>query len=274
MNKQLKSAIYGLAVADAVGVPGEFLERGSYRIDSMVGGGMHGQPAGTFSDDTSMTLACCRSLRCKHKQIDLDDMRKRFCAWRDKGEFAVAGRVFDIGTTVASALCEGVGMKGERSCGNGSLMRIIPLAFVPGVTNEQIAQVSAITHAHPLCMEGCVLYVRLAQELAAGVSVRDAIVNMPACGRYERLPRIADVPLDDIRSFGFIVDTFEAALWALVYTDSYRDCVLTCANMGHDTDTVAAVAGGLAGIVYGYDAIPAEWIDGLRGKDIIERCLW
>lgn len=240
----------------------------------MTSGGFHNQPAGTFSDDTSMALACCDSLRCKRQRIDIDDMRKRFNAWRNQGSHAVERRVFDIGTTVANALCEGRGMTGERSCGNGSLMRIAPLAFVPDVTDEQIAQVSSITHAHPLCTEGCVLYVRLAQRLIQGDDLRCAVSQMPATGRFDRLKHVGELELDEIMSGGFIVETFEAALWALTHTNTYRDCVLACVNMGHDTDTVAAIAGALAGIVYGYDAIPHEWIEGLRGKDIIDKCLW
>lgn len=109
MNNQLKSAVYGLAVADALGVPGEFRRRGTYRIDGMVGGGAHDQPAGTFSDDTSMALACCDSLRCNQGLVDTEDMRARFRAWRDTGRYAVAGRVFDIGITVSNALSRGRG---------------------------------------------------------------------------------------------------------------------------------------------------------------------
>lgn len=274
MNNQLKGAVYGLAVADALGVPGEFQRRGTYRIDGMVSGGAHDQPAGTFSDDTSMALACCDSLRCNQGRVDTEDMRTRFRAWRDTGRYAVAGRVFDIGITVSNALSRGRGLDGERSCGNGSLMRIAPLAFAPGVTDDEIRRVSAITHAHPVCEEGCVLYVRLAQQLASGADPRDAVAALPASGRYERLPHVAELDLDAISSSGYIVHTFEAALWALVHTESYRDCALACANMGDDTDTVAAVAGALAGIVYGFDAIPSEWIDALRGHEIIDACLW
>lgn len=274
MSTHLLNAIYGLAVADALGVPGEFKARGTYQTTGMHGGGFHAQPAGTFSDDTSMTLACCDSLKHTNLHVDVDDMRARFCDWWHEGAYAIDGCVFDIGSTVAQALAEGRGLAGERSCGNGSLMRIVPLAFVPNITNEEIKAVSAITHAHPLCMEGCVLYVRLAQQLVAGADPRKAIRALPAQGAFELLPHVEELSLETISSSGYVVDTLEAALWALVHTNSYRDCVLACVNMGRDTDTVAAVAGALAGIVYGYDGIPREWLRALRGKEIIEGCLW
>ncbi|MGN0298804.1 MAG: ADP-ribosylglycohydrolase family protein, partial [Lachnospiraceae bacterium] len=69
-----------------------------------------------------------------------------------------------------------------------------------------------------------------------------------------------------------VVETLEAALWSLLNTDNYRDCILKAVNLGHDTDTVAAVAGGLAGLAYGLDGIPASWLESLKGKNIIDRC--
>lgn len=273
MERTLRDAIYGMAVADALGVPGEFRSRGTYRIEGMVSGGAHRQPAGTFSDDTSMALASCDSIR-ELGHVDCEDMREKFVAWWREGAYAVNGITFDIGNTVAAALAEGCGRDGDWSNGNGSLMRIIPLAFVDGITDEEIDAVSAITHAHEVSTHACVLYVRLAQELLAGVSVADALAKLDEGHPYGRLRDIADVSLDEIRSTGYVVHTLEAALWALATTDNYADCVLVCVNMGDDTDTVAAVAGGLAGIVYGLEGIPAEWIEALRGKEIIEACLF
>lgn len=272
LNRTAKDAVYGLAVGDALGVPCEFRLRGEYRIDGMVGHGSHNMPAGTFSDDTSLTLATCDSLRVKGR-IDVEDMRRRFSLWMDEGAYTADGIMFDIGNATANALVEGSGRTGFRENGNGSLMRIIPLAFVDGVTDAQIEEVSAITHAHEISRRGCVMYVRLAQDLLSGTPVRQAIAKLDAREPYERLRTIADAPLDDVSSSGYVVHTFEAALWALANTESYAECVLALANMGGDADTVAAVGGALAGIVHGYDAIPGEWIDALRGKDVIDAVL-
>lgn len=272
-NKQLRDAVYGLAVGDALGVPCEFLWRGEFHVEGMIGGGTHNKPAGTFSDDTAMTLATCDSIRIKRGRVNLADMRKRFCDWRYDGKYTVDG-LFDIGNTTISALTEGRGMRGINDNGNGSLMRIAPLAFVKDANDQMVREVSAITHAHDIACTGCVIYVNLLRDLASGISVTEAVDKLPDEGTFGRLRGIASVPLEDISSSGYVVDTFEAAVWALANTGSYAECVLALANMGRDADTVAAVGGALAGVVYGYDAIPEEWLETLRGKEIIERCLF
>lgn len=85
---------------------------------------------------------------------------------------------------------------------------------------------------------------------------------------------MAALPEDSVRSGGFVLDTERAAYRCLLTTGSYRDCVLAAVNLGDDTDTTAAVAGALAGIAYGMEGIPAEWLDALLGKDVIEACLF
>ena len=273
-NPQLRSAVYGAAVGDALGVPYEFRAGGTFECTGMVGHGSHDVPAGTFSDDTSMTLATCDSLRATGGAVDVDDMRRRFIAWMEQGAYAIDGRVFDIGGTTAAALRAGVGAAGEHDNGNGSLMRILPLAFTDA-TDDQIAQVSAITHAHSTSRRACVTYVHLARDLAAGMSVADAIAHIEdTAAPFTRLHGIAKLPRNEIRSSGYVVDTLEAALWCLATTTSYLDCVRAAVNLGEDTDTVAAVAGGLAAIVYGENGIPSSWLDTLRSRDIIDRCLF
>jgi ADP-ribosyl-[dinitrogen reductase] hydrolase len=263
----LKDAIYGLAIGDALGVPYEFMPRGSFKACGMDGYGTHNMPAGTFSDDTSLTLATCDSIK-QCKQINIDHMRNCFKDWYMHGKYAVDGEVFDVGNTTAQAIIKGHGLNSEYSNGNGSLMRIIPLAFIDNITNDEIEAVSAITHAHEVSKSICVLYVRFAIDLISGSSIRDAMKKLPK--EYQ----VASLPLEEIGSSGYVVDTFKASLWALANTNTFKDCVLEAVNMGDDTDTTAAVAGALAGIVYGFKAIPKEWINALRGKDIIELCLF
>ena len=269
-NNQLKSAIYGLAVADAVGVPYEFKQRGSFTATDMVGFGSYYQPKGTWSDDTSMTIATCDSIK-ECGCIDTADMLTRFRAWAKHGEYAIGKKVFDIGITTASALHSGVGRSDERSNGNGSLMRILPLAFTNASTDE-IEAVSAITHAHEISKAACVCYVEIARELLKGKPLKSIleIIDSP----FERIRGIAALDEAEIKSGGYVVSTLEAALWAVATTASYRDAVLKAVNLGDDTDTVGAVAGGLAGIIYGTEGIPEEWINSLRGTEIIESCLF
>lgn len=275
-RRTLRDAVYGVAVGDALGVPVEFRARDSYRIEGMVGDGTYEKPAGTFSDDTSLTLATANSIRICGG-IDTDDMRERYRAWLEDGAYVVDGDVFDVGRTTASALRAGHGLDGERDNGNGSLMRAVPLAFVDGITDAQIEAVSAITHAHTIAKRACVIYVRLAQRLLAGASVAEVIgaIGERGCAKpFERLPNIASFSRDEISSTGYVVDTLEAALWCLATTDTFEDAVLAAVNLGEDTDTVGAVTGGLAGIVYGYDAIPGAWVGALRGRGIMEACLF
>ena len=270
----LRDAVYGAAVGDALGVPYEFKGREAFTCTDMVGYGTHNQPAGTFSDDTSMMLALCDSLRELGGQVDKHDIRERFARWLNHGDYTPDGIVFDCGLTVSRALARGHGCNGERDNGNGSLMRTIPLAFVDA-SNRQIRDVSAITHGHKISCDACVCFVRVAQALMQGVELREAIrANAPGGEAFEFLADVLDWPESRVRSGGFVLDTLGAAFWCLANTASYEECVLKAVNLGEDTDTTACVAGALAGIVYGYDAIPASWIETLRAKDLIEDCLF
>lgn len=274
MNKKLKEAIYGLAVGDALGVPFEFKERLTFHCNDMVGNGTHKQPIGTWSDDTSMTLATCDSIK-NFGSINCDDIRSRFEKWLFNNQYTPFGKVFDCGFTCSEAIYNKEGFNDIMSNGNGSLMRILPLAFIPGISDEQIKDVSAITHAHDISKEGCLIYVRIAQGLIKGNDLSkliDKIVYENSI--YKRLRYINSIQENQIKSTGYIVDTLEAAIWCILHTDNYKDCVLKAVNLGGDTDTIAAVAGGLAGIIYGYNNIPMEWINNLQAKNIIDSCLF
>ena len=260
----VRDCVYGQAVGDALGVPYEGLARDAFACAGMVGFGAHRKPVGTWSDDTSLALALCDSIRACGR-IDCADVRARFLSWFNEGAYTVDG-TFGVGNTTARALIEGAGRAGERDNGNGSLMRTVPLAFTEA-TDEQVRAVSAITHAHPLSTEACVEAVLFARLLAAGAGPREA-----AGAVWEE--DVAAAPREAVPSGGFVRDTLRAAVWCLLTTGTFAECVLSAVNLGGDTDTTAAVAGAFAGIVYGARGIPAEWLATLRGKDIIERCLF
>ena len=260
--------ILGVAVGDALGVPVEFKARGTFHVTGMQGYGTHNQPAGTWSDDTSLTLALADNLLAGGDKPDLESIAWGFTEWYDTAAYTPHGKVFDIGNATAKAikrLKDGVdpekaGGAGERDNGNGSLMRIAPLAFTDATDNE-IREVSAITHAHRTSTDACIIFVELMRNVMNGA--------LPS-----RALHLKGVPEQEIRSGGFVRDTLKAATWCFVNTTSYEDCVLVAVNLGDDTDTTAAVAGALAGTVYGIDAIPQEWTDALRGKELIEQCLF
>ena len=253
----LKSAIYGLAVGDALGVPFEFKKRGTFTCNGMTGYGTWDQAPGTWSDDTSMTLGTLDSIK-ETGRIDCEDMRRRFCDWLHRDAYTAGGETFDVGTTTRIALERGQGLDDYHANGNGSLMRILPWAFT-NATDEEIRAVSAITYAHKISADACVDYVHLARQLIRKEPVaRDEIKNKS---------------VDDIQSTGFVWHTLEASIWCLLNTTSYTEAVLTAVNLGDDTDTTAAVVGGLAGIKYGFDSIPKEWTCELKNKGLIDSIL-
>ena len=307
----IASGIFGTAVADAVGVPAEFKSREELRarpITDIIGGGAHQQVAGTWSDDTSMALCLAFSI-AERNGIDADDIMKRFCDWYEKGAYSPHGECFDIGMTVTKALrryAEGVpaeecGGAGVLDNGNGSLMRILPLVYHlmarygAHFTEHDEAMwlidlVSSLTHRHPISRVACGIYLCIAARLLLGDAVPDAVqrgidtaldgysshdeykAGLDCWARIRDASAFAALPEDEIRSGGYVVDTLEAALWCLLNTDNYRDCVLKAVNLGSDTDTVAAVVGGLAGIHYGLDGIPSGWMNALQGKKMLIDC--
>lgn len=299
MGIDVKSGIFGLAVADALGVPVEFKERAALREDpvtDMRGQGTHHQPKGTWSDDTSMTL--CLAVSLSSGGIDYDDIMDKFCRWWIGGEYTPHGYAFDIGGATGRALSRFrertppllCGGRTERDNGNGALMRILPAAYIAqSLPMEKcmdiVHSLTMLTHAHPRALIASGIFVRICIALLNRQSRANAISQaIDECRsyymagdhadelrHYERLmDGVAGLPEKEIRSSGYVVDTLEAAVWCLLSTGSYRECVLRAVNLGDDTDTVGAVAGGMAGIFYGYAHIPSEWVQALARADIIE----
>ena len=302
VTTKFEDAMYGFVIADALGVPAEFKSRNSLSkspITDMVGYGTHNVPEGTWSDDTSMVLATQDSIN-KCGKIDYDDIMNRFAAWYKKGEYTTDGKVFDIGITTSNAIrnyssgkkalkCGGTG---ERDNGNGSLMRMIPVAFYihdNGITDERvemIGNVSALTHAHDISKLGCLIYCDYVNELLNGKSKMAALISVRGndytkyfskdiVSKYDKVLRgnLANLSEKEISSSGYVVDTLTAAIWCLLTTNKYEDAVLKAVNLGEDTDTVAAVCGSLAGIVYTKKNIPGNWIEKLKNRDLLNNII-
>lgn len=305
LKETIRTAILGHAVGDALGVPVEFKPRGdlaAHPVTQMMGFGSYDVPAGTWSDDTSMTLATLDSLS---RDLDYRDLMERFCRWANDAEYTPYHEVFNMGIATRNALLKYLkgeadpvhcGGSGEHDNGNGSLMRILPAAIwvwvkftgnVPCVgALDVIHQVSALTHAHPRSQMACGIFAFIVHALLsspqksavtaalqrAGAHYRSDAGFQQEAGHFSRLfsEAFTTLPEEEIQSSGYVVDTLEAAVWCLMTTDSYRACVLKAVNLGSDTNTVAAIAGGLAGILYGPDAIPREWLDTLARRQYIE----
>ncbi|MBW4557202.1 MAG: ADP-ribosylglycohydrolase family protein [Trichormus sp. ATA11-4-KO1] len=293
------SGLMGLCVGDALGVPVEFTsraERVKSPVTTMLGYGTWNQPPGTWSDDSSLTFCLAESL-CRG--YSLDAIANSFWRWYKQAYWTARGDLFDIGQTTHAAIMrlkQGIlphqaGGKVENSNGNGSLMRILPMAYCHKIVtfNELMARVhdvSAITHAHARSQMACGIYISIAVALLEGAnpqaaylqglekiqsiySEREYILEKPHFGRVFS-GEIAKLPVEEINSGGYVIDTLESSLWCLLNSSSYSETVLKAINLGGDTDTTAAVVGGLAGIYYGVENIPQAWINQIaRKQDII-----
>ena len=298
-----KAVVVGHAVGDALGVPVEFSKREELDKNPVVDMRAYGtfrMPKGAFSDDTSMSLCALDVLG--GDKINFDRVMENFGKWYYEGAFTPTGETFDVGNTCSFAIenyffgkksWRECGMKGERDNGNGSLMRIHPFALhayrlnTDEKTKIRIVELaSSLTHAHERALIGCGIYSFLLWELldrpclesiVSGLKTAEAYYrNRAESEKYRRvfsfanLETVRRVEREDIRSSGYIVDSLEAAVWCLLTTSSYRACVLKAVNLGGDTDSVAAIAGGLAGALYGYERIPREWRESLLKREEIE----
>jgi ADP-ribosyl-[dinitrogen reductase] hydrolase len=303
--------LLGLTVGDALGVPVEFLKRHVLEqnpVTTMIGGGMHRQIPGTWSDDGS--LALCLADAMAKEPFTLKAIADNFEAWFDKAFWSARGTVFDVGIATQQAILEIKknptkpelsGGFDVRSNGNGSLMRILPLAlFTHNLPVDErfiwTKNVSSITHMHIRSVMACFIYLELARHLLNGFELKEAlqkvrqdlpeyfitqkqivteevelfhrILNLKV-GIYDVQP-IETLSITEINSSGYVISTLEASIWCLLNTSNYKDAVLKAVNLGDDTDTTACVTGGLAGIMYGSNTIPAEWLKVLARRDDIE----
>ncbi len=276
MDRKLYDAVMGFAIGDALGVPFEFRQRGHFTCTGMVGYGSHGQPLGTWSDDTSMMLATMASLKKNGGKVVTNDIRDNYRDWLIRGLYTANGDVFDVGNLTERALREWQPGRSERDNGNGSLMRSLPLAFVD-CTDDDVRNVSAITHAHWISKEACVIYVNVAARLLEGEDISDIIPTLRYIKPFDRLKQIDRCGRGQIRSTGYVVDTLEAVLWSVSHRGDwekgFKQDVLHAVNLGDDTDTVGALTGGLAGIIYGIDEA-RDWMNLLVNRQEIIKWMW
>jgi ADP-ribosylglycohydrolase len=309
MENSVKAGIFGVCIGDALGVPVEFRSREQLKrspVTNMRALGTHHQPLGTWSDDGSLTLCLADSL-CNG--YHLEDIALKFLQWYNAEIWTPHGRVFDIGIATSQAihriskgtspaLCGG---SSEFDNGNGSLMRILPLLFYikefPIEKRFRITKdVSCITHGHIRSTLACFIYLELALEIlkeknkwdayrGMQKTVREFLEHNPVCSQNEinKFHRILEIkvgeydlaPLhtlreEEISSSGYVLHSLEASLWCFLNSESYSEAVLKAVNLGEDTDTTGAITGGIAGIYYGFENIPKDWVSELVRKDDIE----
>jgi len=300
MENTVKAGILGLCIGDALGVPVEFKKREDLKKSPVTGYLEYmswNQPKGTWSDDSSLTLCLADELT---KGYDLEKIGQSFVRWNKYGHWTAHGRLFDIGGTTRHSIArlikgESARFSGnifEEDNGNGSLMRILPLAFY--LKDEEnieklyqtVKEVSAITHGHFRSVFACFIYIVFTIQLIKRRTKEEAYVyTQEVASKYAELQgfnpvevklfsrilknNISSYPEDEIKSSGYVLHSLEASLWCFMNSESYSEAVLKAVNLGEDTDTTGAITGGIAGIYYGFENIPQEWIAELVKKDDI-----
>lgn len=294
MTERYRGCLLGLAVGDAIGTTLEFKPPGTFTpIEDMVGGGPFNLAPGQWTDDTSMALCLAESLT-KREGFDPIDQLTRYCRWWRKGHLSSTGRCFDIGSTVQSALMEFertrqpyCGSTDPRSAGNGSLMRLAPVALFyspkPQEAIEKCGESSRTTHGAIACVDACRYFGGLLVGAINGASKEELLSEhySPVPGFWEENPLAPEIDEIAVGSFkhrqppeikgtGYVVESLEAALWAFHRSNSFKEGCLMAVNLGDDADTTGAVYGQIAGAFYGEQGVPESWRLRLAKRELIE----
>jgi ADP-ribosyl-[dinitrogen reductase] hydrolase len=290
-GERIAGGIYGALVGDALGVPVEFSDRSARDADpvaEMRAWGTWRQPAGTWSDDGALMLCTAEGLVSSYSP---EEIGRLFVRWMKYSHWTARDSVFDIGGATLTALeridsgvpAASSGMTEVDQNGNGSLMRILPVAlrFAFSLSDyalvERAMEVSRITHAHPRSQLACAFYCLISARVLHGETIEEAYLHAidriePALRKFESERKVfgrilsGRIPLlsrSEIKSSGYVVDTLEASLWCALNFTEFHTAVLEAVNLGGDTDTTGCVTGGLVGILHGRAAIPKLWIDSL-----------
>jgi len=302
LESRLLGGLWGAIIGDTLGVPVEFVSRENVRknpITGMRGYGTFNLPPGSWSDDSSLLLCTVESLI---GGFDTDRMGHLFINWLNEGYWTPHGDTFDVGKSTLHSIRritkgvapEEAGGRTEYDNGNGSLMRIMPVGifFAKHPIEELLDAVhraSSLTHRHPRTLMACGFYCLMVHSLLKGSSPEEAYKYAieQAMIHYSKLPfaeehghfdrifsgLMGSVPETAIKSGGYVIHTLEASVWCLLTTSSFQDAVLKAINLGEDADTTGCVTGGLAGLYYGLNSIPKDWLNAIARKDDIGKIL-
>ncbi len=275
MNELIRAqgCLVGLAVGDAVGTTLEFKPPGSFEpITDMVGGGPFQLRAGQWTDDTSMALCLGHSLVYR-QGFHAEDQMNRYCNWWDHGYMSSTGHCFDIGNTVASALQKYrqdgnpfAGSVSPDSAGNGSLMRLAPIAIFYHGSEELLhyaGESSRTTHGAAECIDACRYFASLLSAAISGFS-KNSLRELSYSASTDSVSKLVSgeyltKSVAEIKGSGYVIQSLKAALWCFYHSESFSEAILMAANLGDDADTTAAICGQLAGAYYCLDGIPESW---------------
>jgi ADP-ribosyl-[dinitrogen reductase] hydrolase len=294
-RSRYRGSLLGLAAGDALGTTVEFKAPGTFApLKDIIGGGPFHLETGQWTDDTSMALCLAESfVQCNG--FDAQDQMHRYTRWWKERHLSSNGRCFDIGSTVRAALQEFVrtgnpfaGPTDPRSAGNGSLMRLAPVAlFFAGDPEKAVymcSESSRTTHGALACLDACRYFGGLIVGAIQGASKEELIAQRyaPSEHLWERMPLCPEIDEIACGSFkrkeppeivgsGYVVRSLEAALWAFSRSSTFKEGCLLAVNLGNDADTTGAIYGQLAGAYYGVSGIPTKWLECLAHGDLIER---
>lgn len=276
MRDKFKGALIGLAVGDALGATTEFMTKEEVKdqyvyLSEIIGGGWLDLKAGEVTDDTEMTLCVARGI-LQNYENPIDKIGEEFIAWFKSDPK-------DIGVTTINTLSKYKGnwfeaaklthKKVGQSAGNGSLMRCLPIALAyddKKLMNELTIKQSNMTHYDKKAAEACLIYNNIAMRIINGFNLNNAIELEIMNTRYKNVltKKLKTLPN------GYVVNTFSWVLQTLYTTNNFPDVIETLANLGEDSDTTSAIAGGIAGLYYGYDSIDNKYKNKILIKNEIE----
>lgn len=274
LEEAVAGGLLGVTTGDALGSTAEFMSpeqiKATYGVHrEVIGGGHFGWDPGQGTDDSDMTWAVISAYLDGYA---LDKAAGNFLDWYETDPL-------DIGNATRAALDNltrdgdptASGLRSEDSCGNGSLMRSLPTGLVrtdPDQRRREAAEISAVTHAHPVCVDSCIAYVEMAAALLDGADPEGAVDAARAMDLHRRVRDTLDIspdrPVEDLLTSGYVIHSLGCAVWAIQQPGGFEETLIALVNRGRDADTTGAIAGGLLGIIAGAEGIPARWREPLH----------
>ena len=278
LRDRIAGGLLGVAAGDALGATLEFMSpaqikrrHGVHR--EITGGGPFCWRPGQGTDDTDLTWAVLAAYL--DGPFTLERAAANMLDWYRSGPPDIGGATSEaLGRLQATGDPRTSGATRESSCGNGSLMRCIPTALAradPGVRRRELAEVSAITHAHLQCTDSCRAYGEIVNALLEGAAAHDALAAARALRLHPKVREALDIdprlPVDRLRTSGYVIHSLGCAVWAIQQDTGFEEVIVALVNRGDDADTTGAIAGGLVGVLWGLEAVPSRWRRKLEYRD-------
>lgn len=276
--ERILGGFFGVACGDALGVTLEFMSRdeaaGTYgNLKDIIGGGYWNLKPGEVTDDTMMTIAVAEGI-LDNPDAPVENIGKRFIEWYDEKPRFI-GRIIRIALNEykrnndwSKTSYYAHQATGGMSAGNGSLMRCLPVALYYGDINKMLevsAAQSLLTHYDKKATDACRFYNLLAYNYLNEKPKEETLLEH--IEKYPEYKCVFRMSKNELKPTGYVFDTLICALWCFINSSSFEEAVCLAVNLGGDADTIGAITGGLAGVYYGYDAIPDRWKDRISVKD-------